>query len=457
MNKIKESNTNEGMSRRSFLTGAAAIGAGSAMGGGMFFNSCSEKEKLTPLHPLNGLYQPELPDKAIDGKPLKAALIGCGGRGTGAAINFLSAGEGLSIVACADLFPEKIENCRRRLKEKKNNEVADDMCFTGFDAYKKVCELPVDIILIATPNLFHAYHLKYAVEHGKHVFVEKPACVDSAGYRTFMAAIKQAVAKGQSVLTGTQYHHDRPFAASYLKIQEGLLGDIISGSVYYNTSAIPPVKRQPGWTDMEFMIRDFFSWNWLCGDMVLDQLIHWVDVFTWFSHLKPSKVIATGSRVFRDFGNLYDNFGIDFEYEGGVHVMGMCRQFNKCDSYRGALVQGTKGLWDSRDFSIRDLKGNVLWQYDDAAAKAQYKTHDMYTLEHVEFVNSIRKGKLMDQSETTAISSIACIMAREAAYTGKTITWEEITNATMDFMPAELALTNVDMAKYSKVPLPGQD
>jgi predicted dehydrogenase len=456
MNKLQVSPKNEGMNRRSFLTGVAAISAGSAMGVGTLFNSCTSKETLTPLHPLDGLYQPELPDKAIDGKPLKAAMIGCGSRGTGAACNFLSSADGLSIVACADMFPDKIERCRRILKEKMNNEVADDMCFTGFDAYKKACELPVDIILIATPNLFHAYHLKYAVEQGKHVFVEKPACIDAASYRTFMTAIKQAGSKGQSVLTGTQYHHDRRFVASYQKIQEGLIGDIASGAVYYNTSLGSPVSRQPGWTDMEYMIRDFFSWNWLCGDMVLDQLIHWVDVFTWFSHLKPKKVMANGSRLFRNFGNLYDNFGIDFEYEGGVHVTGLCRQYIKCDNRVGAVIRGTKGLWDSDDFSIRDLKGNVLWKYDAEAAQTQYKTHDMYTLEHVEFVNSLRKGKLMDQSETTAISSMACIMARESAYTGKTIIWEDITNSTLDFMPTELALTNVDMSVYGKIPVPGQ-
>ena len=384
-------------------------------------------------------------------------MIGCGSRGTGAAFNFLSAGDGLSIIACADLFQDKLDNCRKQLKEKMNNEITDDMCFTGFDAYKKACELPVDLVIIATPNLFHPYHLKYAVDQGKHVFVEKPACVDPAGYRTFLVAVKQAVNNGLNVVTGTQYHHDRPFVESYKKIQEGYIGKITSGNVYYNTSPLHPVTRQPGWTDMEYMIRDFFSWNWLCGDHVLDQLIHWIDVFIWFSHLKPSKVLATGSRIRRTTGNIYDNFGIDFEFEGGVHVNGMARQINGCDNRRGAIIQGEKGSWNSDDFAIRDLSGNIVWKYDSEAAKAKYKTHDMYTLEHIDLVNHIRGGKVINIAETAAISSMACIMSRESAYTGKAYTWDQITASDLNMMPEELALVNVDMTKFGAIPLPGTE
>ncbi len=447
----------QSINRRDFLSSAALIGAGTTLGTGALLSSCSgpDKVKYTPLRPASEIYIPDLPDKAIEGKPLKAAMIGCGSRGTGAAINFLSAGDGLSIVACADMFQDKIDNCRKLLKEKMNNEVADDMCFTGFDAYKKACELPVDLILIATPNLFHPYHLKYAVEQGKHVFVEKPACVDPAGYRTFLVAIKQAVSKGLNVITGAQYHHDRPFVESYQKIQEGYIGQITSGSTYYNGGPLKPVTRQPGWTDMEYMLRDFFSWSWLCGDHIVDQYIHWLDVFVWFSHLKPVKVTATGSRIRRTAGNIYDNFGVDFEFEGGVHVSGIARQIAGCDNRRGAIIQGTKGSWNSDDFAIRDLAGNIVWQYDMEAAKAKYKTTDMYTLEHINLVNQIRSGKVIDIAEMTATSTLACIMARESAYTGKTFTWEQMTASDLDLMPKELALTNVDMSKVGAVPLPG--
>ncbi|MCD7852119.1 MAG: Gfo/Idh/MocA family oxidoreductase [Parabacteroides sp.] len=191
--------------RRGFLSGMVSLGLGSAFSTGMLLSCCSDGEKQTPLHPINELYIPDLPDKAIDGKPIKAALIGCGGRGIGAAFNFLDAGNDVSVVALADLFPDKLEAGRQRLKQGKNVDISDEMCFTGFDAYKRVCELPVDLVLIASPNCFHPEQMKYAVEHGKHVFVEKPAAIDSVGYRSFLAASKQAVNVGLSVLPGTQY------------------------------------------------------------------------------------------------------------------------------------------------------------------------------------------------------------------------------------------------------------
>ena len=178
------------INRRNFLTSAATIGVGSTLTSGMVFNSCSAKEKYTPLRPASEIYIPELADKAVDGKPIKAVLIGCGGRGTGAAFNFLEAGDNLSIVALADMVPDKLDACRKQLKEKKNMDIPDDMCFTGFDAHKKACELPVDLVIIASPNCFHPDQLKYAVDQGKHVFVEKPLAIDPTGYRTTMVALK---------------------------------------------------------------------------------------------------------------------------------------------------------------------------------------------------------------------------------------------------------------------------
>ena len=213
--------------------------------------------------------------------------------------------------------------------------------------------------------------------------------------------------------------------------------------------------RQPGWTDMEYMLRDFFSWNWLCGDHVIDQLVHNVDVFTWFSHLKPVRVIGMGSRLRRITGDIYDNFSVDFEYEGGVHVHGMARQIDNCDNCVGEIIQGTKGSWSSLNgFTIKDLDGNVVWQFDDEAAKNQFKQHDPYVLEHIDLVNNISSGKVVNQAETTAIASMACIMARESTYTGKAYTWDEMTQSDLNFMPAELYLGNVDMSKYT-IPVPG--
>ena len=446
------------VSRRTFLSSAAIGGAAVALGAGTLLTACSgggsSENDLKPLRPADEYYIPDLPDKAIDGKPIRAALIGCGSRGTGAAVNFLNAGDGLSIVACADIFKDRMDTCRETLKKEKNNEVADDMCFFGFDAYKKACETDVDLVLIATPTIFHPEHTKYAIEKGKHVFCEKPAAIDPVGYRTYMTAVKQAQTSGLCIVTGTQRHHDRGYVESYKKVQEGYIGRITSANVYWNQGHFDFARRKPEWSDMEYMLRDFFSWNWLCGDHVIDQLVHNIDVFTWFSHLKPVRVIGMGSRLRRLTGDIYDNFSADFEYEGGVHVHGMARQIDNCDNRVAEIIQGTKGSWSSQGHVIKDLDGNEIWRYDREAAREKYSQRDAYVLEHVDMVNHIRSGKVVNHAETTAISSMACIMARESAYTGKAYTWDEMTQSDLCLMPAELHLGNVDMKKYT-IPLPG--
>jgi len=446
------------VSRRAFLSNAAVIGATGTLGAGSLFTACSgnNENKLTPLRLPGEYYIPELGDKAIDGKPLKAALIGCGSRGTGVGENFLSAGDGLSIVALADIFEDRQKRCRKILSEKFNNTVADEMCFLGFDAYKKACETDVDVILIATPTIFHPEHVKYAIDHGKHVFCEKPACIDAVGFRTYMTAIRQAQANGLCIVTGTQRHHDRGYNESYKKVQEGYIGRITSANVYWNQGHFNFRRRVPGETDMEYMLRDFFSWNWLCGDHVIDQGVHNVDVFTWFSHLKPVHVIGMGSQLRRITGDIYDNFSADIEYEGGVHVHLMARQIDNCHGRVCEIIQGTKGSWSSMngEFIIRDLDGNVVWQFDKEAIKEKFKQNNAYVLEHMDLVNHIRSGKVINHAETTVISSMACIMARESAYTGKAYTWDEITQSDLSLMPAELHLGNVDMSKFVP-PLPG--
>jgi predicted dehydrogenase len=446
------------LSRRDFLSSAAVVGAAGALGSGAILSSCTGGgggDKLVPLRPASEVFIPELGDKAIDGKPLKAALIGCGSRGTGAAFDYLNSGDGLSITVLADILKDRQESCREKLKTEKNNVIADDQCFIGFESYKQACESDVDLVIIATPALFHAEHMKYAIEHDKHVFVEKSAAIDAVGYRTFMVGLKQAQAKGLCVVTGTQRHHDRNYNESYRRVQEGYIGRITSGNVYWNQGHMDYKCRRPEWTDMEYMFRDFFSWNWLCGDHIIDQCVHNIDVFCWFSNLKPVNAVCMGSRLQRTTGNIYDNFSADIEFEGGVHVHAMARQIDGCANKVGEIIQGTKGSWRSSDMSIRDLDGNIIWQYDKEAEKAQYKQNNGYVLEHMDLVNHIRSGKVINNGECTAISSVAGIMARESAYTGKMVTWDELTTSDLSLMPEELHLGNTDMSKYLAIPLPG--
>jgi predicted dehydrogenase len=272
-----------------------------------------------------------------------------------------------------------------------------------------------------------------------------------------MMALRQAKTKGLCVVPGTHNHYHRGYVESYKLVQEGYIGRITSANVWFCQGDIGYVRRRPEWTDMEFMLRDFFNWCWLGGDHVVDQFIHAIDIFSWFSHLKPLQVISIGSRQRRISGDIFDNFSMDYEYEGGIVVRGMARQIDNCGNRVAETIQGTKGSWNSqnnRKFNILDLDGNVVWEYDEEAAKEKFKQHNPYVLEHVDLINHIRKGTVVNNAEFTAISSMAGIMARESAYTGKICTWDEMTQSDMNFMPTELTMGNVGMNKFT-VPVPG--
>ena len=451
------------ISRREFLSYSAMAGAIGALGVTPLLSACSDDKggKNAALRDAGSVYIPELPDKAVDGKPLKAGLIGCGGRGTGAAQDFLNAADNVTVVALGDVFPDRVENARKELKEKHNIEIAAENCFVGFDAYQKVIDSGVDVVIIATPPLFRPTHFKYATEKGVHSFLEKPIAVDPEGYRMIMATAKQANAKGLCVVTGTQRHHQRAYVESYKKIMEGAIGEITGGVVYWNQSMLWFRERQKDWNDCEYMIKDWVNWKWLSGDHIVEQHVHNIDVFTWFSGLKPVKAVGFGSRQRRITGDQYDNFSIDFTMENGIHLHSMCRQIDGCSNDVSEFLQGTKGTWESGGGGsgacvIKDLAGNVLWQYDLEAEKAAHlQQNNPYVLEHVNWISCIRQGTPIMQAEETAVSNLAAIMGRESAYTGKTVTWDEISAASLNYMPEKLELGPMDMGKYT-VPVPGE-
>ena len=442
------------MNRRDFLSKSAAIGAVGVIGGGSLLASCAPKNKIVPLRQPGEYYVPELPDKAIEGKELKVGLIGCGGRGTGAVDNLLEAADGIKVTALGDVFPDRVEGARNAFKEKYGQEVPAENCFIGFDAYQKVIDSGVDMVIIATPPVFRPVHFQYATSKGVHSFLEKPICVDAKGYRTIMATAKQAEAKGLSVVTGTQRHHQRAYVESFKKIQEGYIGEITGGNVYWNQGMLWYRERQKGWSDMEWMIRDWVNWKWLSGDHIVEQHVHNIDVFLWMCGMHPVKATGFGSRQRRITGDQYDNFSIDFEFENGIHLHSMSRQIDGCSNNVSEFVQGTKGSWNSVDFAIRDLKGNIIWQYDDAAAQQEFKQHNPYVLEHVDWVNHIRKGEGHVEAGETGISSLAGVMGREAAYTGATVDWDTVSASELDYMPEKLELGKMDMSQYT-VRVPG--
>ena len=443
------------ISRGKFLSYSAMAGAASVIGVPAILSSCKDGGTKaggasdTGYQPLvSGM--PEVTDytdvlkrgKAFDGRDIKAGIIGCGSRGGGAADNFLNCGDGVSIVAMADIFEDRLDDLRKNLA-KRNNIVADDQIYYGFDAYQKLIDnADIDMVIITTPTLFHPLHTKYAVEKGKHVFVEKPAAIDAVGCRTMLAACKIARAKGLSIVTGTQRHHEASYYESYKRVREGMIGEIVSGNVYWNQGGPWFIKRKAGWSDMEYMLRDFFSWSWLCGDHIVDQCVHNVDIFTWFSQLKPVSAVGMGGRARRTTGDVYDFMSVDIVYEGGVHCHAMQRQIDDCANFTGEIIHGTKGTWNNSEKKIRNLKGEVVWDWNTDPIKAEYAENceDGYMLEHADLVSRIRKDDPIVMAELTVYSSAACDMGRESAYHGPEYTFEEFINSDLDYMPNPLTM-----------------
>ena len=442
------------MNRRDFLQRSTILGVGGIVGVSALASAC-KGPKYVPLRKPEEYYIPELPDKAAPGREIKVGVIGCGGRGSGAIQNLFDAADGIRLTALGDVFPDRLEGLRKMAAEKLGQEVPDENCFIGFDAYQKVIDSGVDMIIDTTPPVFRPDHFKYAVQKGVHSFLEKPVAVDAKGYRTVMAAAKQAQAKGLCVVCGTQRHHQRPYVEAFRKIQEGYIGEITAGNVYWNQGMLWYRNREKGWSDMEWMIRDWVNWKWLSGDHIVEQHVHNIDVFLWMSGYKVAKATGFGARHRRITGDQYDQFSIDFEMENGVHLHSMCRQIDGCSNAVGEIIYGTKGSWNSFDHEIKDLDGNVVWKFDNEKAETEFRQHNPYVLEHVDLVNHIRKGEPIDEATACAMSTLAGVMGRTAAYTGDTVTWDAMSQSELDYLPEKLELGPMDMSDYT-VQVPGK-
>lgn len=447
------------MKRRDFLTSTALLGAGiplamapavlTSCGGG---KEGSSAQSFTPEE--LGMFS--FAEIAPDGKPLKAALVGCGSRGTGAATQFLKAGPNVSIIALADVLPDRQQSCRTTLKDQFNNEVPDANCFLGFDAYQKVLAMnDVDVVLLCTPTHFRPEQFKAAVEAGKHIFMEKPCAVDPTGIRTVIAAAKVAQGKGLTVVTGNQRRHRRDYWEAYTQVKNGLIGDIVSATAHWDQGAWWNKKKRPEWSDMEYCIRNWFNIKWLSGDHLLDQAIHNIDVVTWFSGMRPNKAVGFGGRAQRLTGDIFDFFSVDYYYDNNKRMLATARQIDGCDGNVSEQVYGTKGvalLNDRGEIRIVDYSGNELWKYDYDAKPVK----NPYDQEHIHLVESIRLGKKINQAEDLAYSTMIAIQGREAAYTGKPITWDEIMASNLRYGPETYAMGPLPDYKEGIAPLPGK-
>ena len=432
-------------SRRKFLENSALIGALGAVGVSQFLQSCKPGTTTSPVE------MPPILDVAPDGQPLKAGIIGCGGRGSGAAINWLNAGPNLSIHALADVFQDRVDDLREKLKDQKNVEVDDANCFVGFDAYKRLLDTDVDVVILATPPYFRPMQFQAAVEARKHVFMEKPVAVDPVGARAVMAASRQAEAAGLCVVTGTQRRHSREYIDIYSRVKGGAIGDLVAANVYWNGQKLWHRDPQPGWTEMEYMIRNWVNWTWLSGDHIVEQHIHNIDVLNWFMGKFPLTAVGVGSRQRRITGDQYDNFSIDFVYEGQVHMHSMCRQINDCSTGVYEYLRGTDGFTNCKD-KIWNPDESIMHEYPYPEDRKDFMS--AMDQEHVDLVTAIRNGEQIVQAEETAKSTLTAIMGRTAAYTGQTVTWEEMMGSDLKLGPAdEIKLGPVDMEVV--VPKPG--
>lgn len=453
-------------SRRKFITGAAALGAVGAVGMGSLVTSCtggesgSSNSKITgqPFPKIGDVKVPPMLDIAPDGKVLKAGLIGCGGRGTGAAHNFLSAGPNLQITALGDVFEDRLNSCRDSIKRGFNVEVPQENCFVGFDNFEKVIDSGVDIVLLCTPPGFRPDHFEAAVNARKHIFMEKPIAVDPTGIRKIMASAKKADGLGLKIVSGTQRRHQANYVDIYKQVASGAIGDIVSANCYWNQNKLWHQNPRAEWSEMEFMIRDWVNWQWLSGDHIVEQHVHNIDVITWFTGGHPTKAVGFGSRQRRVTGDQYDNFSVDFVYDNGMHLHSMCRQINGCTDNVSELIRGTKGFSNCSN-RIYDLAGNETYKYEWTDENGELKDNvkiDPYVHEHINLVTCIRQDIPINDAHGTCESNMCAIMGRVSAYTGKQVTWDEMMNSDMKLGPKTFIMGDIGYIATTSVPVPGQ-
>jgi len=384
------------VSRRDFMKSAAAAGAV----GGLTLLGATAKGQ---------------------GKVLKAGLVGCGNRGRGAIINHLEAAKFLNtevqVVALADLYPKPLEQTRERLKQDKI-DVPDNRCFAGFDGYKKLIDSGADVVLLATPPVFRPLHFETAVKAGKHVFMEKPVCVDPVGGQRIIAAGEAAKGKGLAVVAGTQRRHQQVYLAGKKLLDDGVMGTIWGGAVYWCGASSWINKREPGWSDIDYIMKNWINFAEMSGDHIIEQHVHNLDVMVWFLGSLPTFAVAVGGRARRQTGDQYDFFSVDYNFKNGVHVQSLCRQVNGAWSREGEELVGDKGLMRS---------GRIRLHSKEKVKEPEIPGHaNPYVQEHVDLLDSILKGKPLNEAEQVANSTLVGVMGRIAAYTGQPVRWTDV-------------------------------
>ena len=393
---------------------------------------------------------------------IKVALVGCGGRGTGAAIQALSTEFPVQLVSMADAFEDRLNKSLDLILEefpddKDKVKVPEKNKFLGFDAYKAAIDL-ADVVILTTPPGFRPLHFEYAVEAGKHIFCEKPVATDAPGVRRVLAAAKVAKDKKLNVVVGLQRHYQTSYNLIYDKLKAGAIGDITAGQVYWNSAGVWVKDRQPGQSELEYQMRNWYYYVWLCGDHILEQHIHNIDVANWFIGGYPVSAQGMGGREVRTgpkFGEIFDHHFVEFVYPSGAVVASQCRHQPNTMSRVTEVFQGTKGTIDMSSNTIKSWSGEEIFKHNDR------KDANPYQVEHDKLFASIAEGGLISDAENAAYTTLTAIMGRMATYSGQVISWEEALQSEMSLVPENLTwdskppVTPDENGLY-EIPVPGK-
>jgi len=381
---------------------------------------------------------------AAEYTPLRLGIIGCGGRGGGAINDSLSINEGVTLVAAADLYPDKCDSLRKAISAAHPEKVKldDARIHGGLDGYKRVLDDPtVDVVLLTTSPGFRPRYLLEAVEAGKHVFAEKPTCVDPAGYRICLEAHGRAIARKTAIVTGTQYRRQVNYVNAVDQIRQGAIGDVIGATSRYCANGIWYRPRTEGMSDAEYQMNNWYHFIWLSGDQIVEQAVHNIDAINWVMDANPVSAFGSGGRFTRPADSeLWDNMNIDYEYPGGRMVSFMCRQVPGTPSDVGNVIYGTTGTCHigagNAGSKIFDRAGKKTWEMSGSIA-------DAYKQEHKDLIDSIRAGTPIVELKQTADSSLTAVLGRLAAYTGQKVTWDFLEKESkLDLFPKELSWTS---------------
>ena len=425
----------KGMPRRSFLKRSTAAGVAAAV----------------PFPFVNVRYGLAAAD------PIRVGVVGCGGRGTGAALNVLqarteviyppprkgyhtenavpgakAAAQNVEVIALADLFRDRLEECRAQLRAVGTN-VREEHCFVGFDSCKQLLQVPgLNYVILASPPVFRPRELRAAIEAGKHVFMEKPAAVDAPGVRSILESGEMARGKNLGIVAGTIRRHSADQIETVRRLHDGAIGQIVEARAYFNIGEIWMIPRETGWGQMEWQLRNWPYFTWASGDILVEQHVHTIDLVNWVMGANPVRAYGMGGRLARpswEYGHIYDHFSIEYEYPGGARLFSQNRQIDGCTNRIGAAVLGTKGTSNCEN----RIQADREWAFKG-------EVRNPYEQEHIDLIESIRAGRPLNEARAVAESTLTAIMGRESAYSGQEITWEAALNSQRDYTPKELNL-----------------